>query len=259
MDTNNIEPHHKLDNSDKRTKNFDNRNNSDNHPNYIAYKISDKHPCHPDYKKRTQRRNAREKKRIEGINSMMNVLKNKLPDEWQSRKMSKLEIIQKSTSYIKLLVDMVSSDVHVDDSDATYSYDRRLDESGHFEKMYDPTYLNFVQGSKNDIDSSRLRTDGDPVSLNTKAFPGVDIPVIASNVELFPLQTDKFLDNITFTSNQNKFVNTDDGRPKRGLVDTQINGRYSSFDDHGGTVSALPHQISFAEQCHYYEMGSDLL
>lgn len=43
------------------------------------------------------RRNARERKRVRIINDMLRILREKLPEEWTSKKMSKLEILRKST------------------------------------------------------------------------------------------------------------------------------------------------------------------
>lgn len=52
------------------------------------------------------KRNSRERKRVQQINAIIRELKNKLPVEWTSKKMGKLEIIQKSTLYIRHLIDL---------------------------------------------------------------------------------------------------------------------------------------------------------
>ncbi|XP_069118955.1 achaete-scute homolog 2-like [Argopecten irradians] len=53
-----------------------------------------------------RKRNERERRRVQGINEVLNVLKDRLPSDWTTPKMSKLEILRKSTSYIKLLMEM---------------------------------------------------------------------------------------------------------------------------------------------------------
>lgn len=52
------------------------------------------------------RRNARERKRVRVVNDMLKILRDKLPEEWTSKKMSKLEILKKSTLYISRLTDL---------------------------------------------------------------------------------------------------------------------------------------------------------
>jgi len=53
-------------------------------------------------------RNERERNRVKNINDVLGVLKEKLPEEWQSTNMSKLEIIRKTASYIRLLTEMAN-------------------------------------------------------------------------------------------------------------------------------------------------------
>ncbi|XP_060073274.1 uncharacterized protein LOC132553081 [Ylistrum balloti] len=53
-----------------------------------------------------RKRNERERRRVQGINQLLVALKDKLPADWTTPKMSKLEILRKSTSYIKLLMEM---------------------------------------------------------------------------------------------------------------------------------------------------------
>lgn len=60
------------------------------------------------------KRNSRERKRVQHINVFIRELKNKLPVEWTSKKMGKLEILQKSTLYIKHLMDVLKEDGPVD-------------------------------------------------------------------------------------------------------------------------------------------------
>lgn len=60
------------------------------------------------------KRNSRERKRVEHINVSIRELKNKLPVEWTSKKMGKLEILQKSTLYIKHLMNVLKEDGPVD-------------------------------------------------------------------------------------------------------------------------------------------------
>lgn len=60
------------------------------------------------------KRNSRERKRVQHINVFIRELKNKLPVEWTSKKMGKLEILQKSTLYIKHLMDVLKTDGTVD-------------------------------------------------------------------------------------------------------------------------------------------------
>lgn len=52
------------------------------------------------------RRNARERKRVRVINDMLRILREKLPEEWTSKKMNKLEILRKSTLYIRRLIEL---------------------------------------------------------------------------------------------------------------------------------------------------------
>ena len=84
--------------------------------------------------KGTDRRNARERKRVKGINEMLTLLKNKLPEEWTSRKMSKLEILRKSTLYIKRLQQMTQNEhdkyVSLDESEGCEDEDRVQMDSG---------------------------------------------------------------------------------------------------------------------------------
>ena len=54
------------------------------------------------------KRNSRERKRVQNINVIIRELKDKLPVEWTSKKMGKLEILQKSTLYIKHLLDVLN-------------------------------------------------------------------------------------------------------------------------------------------------------
>lgn len=56
------------------------------------------------------RRNARERKRVRVINDMLRILREKLPEEWTSKKMSKLEILRKSTLYIRRLIKLTGED-----------------------------------------------------------------------------------------------------------------------------------------------------
>ena len=52
------------------------------------------------------KRNARERKRVRVINNTLKTLREKLPVEWTSNKMSKLEILRKSTLYIRRLMEL---------------------------------------------------------------------------------------------------------------------------------------------------------
>lgn len=75
---------------------------------------------HVQKPKSTERkRNARERRRVQGINDFLDILKDKLPVEWTSSKMSKLEILRKSTSYIKLLMEMSLDDNNFPMDDVT--------------------------------------------------------------------------------------------------------------------------------------------
>ncbi|KAK3098469.1 hypothetical protein FSP39_019757 [Pinctada imbricata] len=65
--------------------------------------------------KGTDKRNARERKRVKGINEMLTILKQKLPEEWTSRKMSKLEILRKSALYIRRLSQMTQTETQNED------------------------------------------------------------------------------------------------------------------------------------------------
>ncbi|KAK3107313.1 hypothetical protein FSP39_011638 [Pinctada imbricata] len=58
--------------------------------------------------KNDEKRNARERRRVQGLNHYIQTLRNKLPEEWKSKKMSKLEIIQKSSVYIQHLRNFLS-------------------------------------------------------------------------------------------------------------------------------------------------------
>ena len=49
------------------------------------------------------KRNARERQRIQGMNEYLERLRDRLPAEWKTKKMSKLEILQKSSVYIRHL------------------------------------------------------------------------------------------------------------------------------------------------------------
>lgn len=57
-----------------------------------------------------QRRNERERRRVQHLNSTLQKLKNKIPDEWKSQNMSKIDILRKASAYIRLLRSILSVD-----------------------------------------------------------------------------------------------------------------------------------------------------
>lgn len=55
-----------------------------------------------------QRRNERERRRVQHLNSTLHNLKDKIPDEWKSQNMSKIDILRKASAYIRLLRSILS-------------------------------------------------------------------------------------------------------------------------------------------------------
>ncbi|XP_062615580.1 achaete-scute homolog 1a-like [Saccostrea cucullata] len=75
------------------------------------------------------RRNARERRRVRVINDMLKILRDKLPEEWTTKKMSKLEILKKSTLYISRLAELAEDDSFVKKTDKRYGTRKSVSEN----------------------------------------------------------------------------------------------------------------------------------
>ncbi|ESO82725.1 hypothetical protein LOTGIDRAFT_155742 [Lottia gigantea] len=58
--------------------------------------------------KAMERRNARERNRISHMKTQFKKLQTKLPEDWQTNKMSKLDVLKKTIRYIRQLEDVLS-------------------------------------------------------------------------------------------------------------------------------------------------------
>ena len=65
-------------------------------------------------------RNFRERNRVRKISTVFEELKDKLPAEWTSKKMSKAEILKKTVTYIKYLSEIIQSDQCKDYTSTAY-------------------------------------------------------------------------------------------------------------------------------------------
>ena len=65
-----------------------------------------------DYDIKLKKRNERERKRVECLNSVYDHLKQHIPDSLQDKKMSKFNIIMNAIKYIQLLTSILNENKH---------------------------------------------------------------------------------------------------------------------------------------------------
>ena len=79
--------------------------------------------------KPTMKRNVREKRRVQCLNEYFKCLRDKLPTEWQTKKMSKEEILRKSSLYIRHLRQFLTiADSFDENSNETFTYSHECSE-----------------------------------------------------------------------------------------------------------------------------------